>query len=112
VDIRYVDVHRVSAYLSKYLTKESANSLPKGIRRFSCSKGIVLWGRTTNPHGWFMCWLSLDYLRELARIVDNEQWEKEDEGVFGLRYFEGEYLGIAGWARYVRPMKIRQLDAA
>ncbi len=42
VDIRYVDIHRVSRYLSKYLTKELLLSAPKRSRRVTVSRGIRL----------------------------------------------------------------------
>ena len=42
VDIRFVDVHRVSRYLSKYLTKELILSAPLRSRRVTTSQGIRL----------------------------------------------------------------------
>ncbi len=36
VDIRFVDIHRISRYLSKYLTKELLLSAPKRSRRVRC----------------------------------------------------------------------------
>jgi hypothetical protein len=43
VDIRYVDVHRVSRYLSKYLTKELLMSAPLRTRRVPLSaKGVEI----------------------------------------------------------------------
>ena len=42
VDIRPVDIHRVSRYLSKYLTKELLMSAPKRSRRVTCSRSIKL----------------------------------------------------------------------
>jgi hypothetical protein len=48
VDIRYVDVHRVSAYLAVYLAGEKVmrtlELLPKRARIFTTSRSIVLWG--------------------------------------------------------------------
>jgi hypothetical protein len=43
VDVRWVDIHRVSSYLAKYVSKEFAQGLPKGVRRYSVSRGIKLW---------------------------------------------------------------------
>ena len=40
VDIRYVDVHRVSRYLSKYLTKELLMSASLRSRRVTTSRGM------------------------------------------------------------------------
>ncbi len=42
VDIRSVDVHRISHYLAKYLTKELLMSAPKRSRRVTCSRSIKL----------------------------------------------------------------------
>lgn len=42
VDIRFVDVHRVSRYLSKYLTKELLLSAPLRSRRVTTSQNIRL----------------------------------------------------------------------
>jgi hypothetical protein len=40
VDIRFVDLHRVSRYLAKYLTVDLLLSAPKGVRRVTCSWGL------------------------------------------------------------------------
>ena len=43
VNIKFVDVHRISAYLSKYLTKDLfLRQFPPGTRRFTSSRGIQL----------------------------------------------------------------------
>jgi hypothetical protein len=42
VNIKFVDVHRVARYLSKYLTKELLCSAPKRSRRITTSRGIQL----------------------------------------------------------------------
>jgi hypothetical protein len=62
VDIRFVDVHRVSAYLSKYLAKDSVLGLPPGVRRYSVSRGISL--RSTVKSGWSVEWRSLNFIQE------------------------------------------------
>ena len=95
VDIRWVDVHRVSAYLSKYLTDESLAHLPSGVRRFSCSKGIALWERKPKGPGWWLCKLSLDELRDHAKQPTDEAWQEEEQGVYGLVYFAAEPLAVA-----------------
>lgn len=44
VDIRQVDIHRVRAYLAKYLNKAwEQMEIPKGKRRFRTSRDIHLW---------------------------------------------------------------------
>jgi len=52
VDIRFVDLHRVSHYLSKYLTLDLLLSAPKGVRRVTCSRGIVLLEKSRNGQSW------------------------------------------------------------
>jgi hypothetical protein len=45
VDVRAVDLHRVSHYLNKYLTKQMLLSAPLWSRRVTASRGIVLLGK-------------------------------------------------------------------
>ncbi len=52
VDIRRVDIHRVSRYLSKYLTKEMLLAVPKGARRVTTSRGITLAPKKKPQTGW------------------------------------------------------------
>ncbi len=56
VDIRYVDVHRVSAYLAVYLAGEKVirtlELLPKRARIFTTSRSIVLWGKKQKGTWW------------------------------------------------------------
>jgi len=107
VDIRWVDVHRVSAYLSKYLTKRSLAEFPSGVRRFSCSKGIALWDRRPNKSGWWLCKLSIDELRDWAKEAADEVWHEEEKGVSVLAYFTAEQIKITEAFRYRPPMRIR-----
>jgi hypothetical protein len=55
VDIRFVDVHRVSAYLSVYLAGDKVQKtlelLPKRARIFTTARSIVLWGKKVKS-GW------------------------------------------------------------
>jgi hypothetical protein len=55
VDIRFVDVHRVSAYLAVYLAGEKVartlDLLPRRARIFTTARCIVLWGKK-KPSGW------------------------------------------------------------
>jgi hypothetical protein len=92
VDIRCVDVHRISAYLSKYLTSRCMTELPAGTRRFSCSRGIVLWARKADRSGWWLCALPIEELRALARNVTDERWEPEVCGLDTLEFFAAEFL--------------------
>lgn len=52
VDIRIVDVHRIHAYLAKYLTKEFMFSVPPGKKRISTSRDIRLFSKKKSE-GWF-----------------------------------------------------------
>jgi hypothetical protein len=52
VDIRYVDIHRISRYLSKYLTKELLMSAPRGCRRITTSRGIRILEKTPSQLVW------------------------------------------------------------
>jgi hypothetical protein len=95
VDIRYVDVHRVSAYLTVYLAGEKVAQtlelLPKRARIFTTSRSIVLWGKK-KTRGW---WLRKEELSALYDAVENPSNVKfeavEDLKPFGLEllsYFE------------------------
>jgi hypothetical protein len=55
VNIKHVDVHRVSHYLSKYLTKELLLSAPKRSRRITVSRGICLIEKRKPVDLWKFC---------------------------------------------------------
>jgi hypothetical protein len=52
VDIRSVDMHRVSHYLSKYLTKQMLMHAPKRARRVTTSNGIRLLEKQPSDFEW------------------------------------------------------------
>jgi hypothetical protein len=52
IDIRFVDVHRVSHYLSKYLTKDLLMSAPLRCRRVTTSRGIKLLEKVRTETVW------------------------------------------------------------
>ncbi len=54
VDIRYVDVHRVSHYLAKYLTKDLLMSAPAGSRRVTTARSIHLLEKNASLTVWVM----------------------------------------------------------
>jgi hypothetical protein len=62
VDIRFVDLHRVSHYLAKYLTVDLLLSAPKGVRRVTCSRGIVLLECGAKTHRWYLLKTTIFYL--------------------------------------------------
>jgi hypothetical protein len=51
VDIRLIDVHRIHAYVAKYLTKEFLLSVPAGKKRISTSRDIRLFQKHS-AKGW------------------------------------------------------------
>ena len=95
VDIRYVDVHRVSAYLSVYLAgdkvEHTLSLLPQRARIFTTSRNIVLWGKKP-ASGWKLRRMDITSLLEAAENPTNLRFEKvEDLKIFRLEllsYFE------------------------
>jgi len=78
VDIRFVDLHRVSRYLSKYLTVDLFLSAPKGVRRVTCSRGIVLLERSSKNHKWWFLRTSIFHLySRLFRVAMRQQYDTE-----------------------------------
>jgi hypothetical protein len=78
--ITYADVHRVAAYLSKYLTDESACDLPPGTRRFSTSRGLALFERTKAEGAWIMTRESIEFWHEHSAEVSAERHESGEDG--------------------------------
>jgi len=68
VDIRYVDVHRVSRYLSKYLTKELLMSAPLRSRRVTTSRGIKLLEKAPTETTWLLIKVPISRLIEVYAI--------------------------------------------
>lgn len=54
VDIRFVDMHRVSHYLSKYLTKQMLELAPPRARRVTTSRDIRLMEKQESEFVWIM----------------------------------------------------------
>ena len=80
VFIKFVDMHRVSRYLSKYLTKELLLSAPKRSRRVTVSRGISLFQKK-NPSGlWRLLRKSIGLI--FAELIpDLATVELDEEGV-------------------------------
>jgi hypothetical protein len=66
VDIRYVDVHRISRYLSKYLTKELLMSAPLRSRRVTTSRGIKMLEKTPTETIWTLVRVPISRLFEVC----------------------------------------------
>jgi hypothetical protein len=99
VDIRLVDIHRVTAYLSVYLTgdkvKHTLELLPKRARIFTTSRSIVLWGKK-KVSGWWLRRVGIETFYDAAPNPANVRFEPvEDLKPFGLEllgYFESPPL--------------------
>jgi hypothetical protein len=78
VDIRFVDVHRVSKYVSKYLTDELLFSAPAGTRRITCSRSIHLLRKLAKSHSWRFFKTTITHLYERFFVVsENPAWDGE-----------------------------------
>jgi len=99
VDIRFVDVHRVSAYLTPYLTGDKVlhtlELLPRRARIFTTARCIVLWGKK-KKRGWWLRREDLSVLYNAAENPTNVRFEPvEDLKPFALEllsYFESPPL--------------------
>ena len=79
VFIKYVDVHRIAPYLSKYLTKELLLSAPKRSRRVTVSRGISLFAKKVSS-GWQLLRWSIGTLFGVL-VPDLSSVELDEEGV-------------------------------
>lgn len=79
VDIRYVDVHRVSRYLSKYLTKELLMSAPLRSRRVTTSRGIRLLKQTPTETTWTLVKVPISRLFEVYGRAVSAVWFDQDQ---------------------------------
>jgi hypothetical protein len=68
VDIRVIDVHRVSRYLAKYLTKDLLMSAPLRCRRVTSSRGIKLFEKEPSEFKWELLRVSIYRLREMYAV--------------------------------------------
>src|SRR5581483_4024648 len=94
-DIRFVDLHRVAAYLSKYMAKEWLDDFPEKCRRITASRGIVLFGRSSTKRGWVLFRQSITWFRETARmrqLVVADEGHTEEDGARQLVRFVAD-----GW---------------
>lgn len=93
--IEYADVHRISAYLAKYVTDDSLRDLPAGTRRFSTSRGLALFERTHGEGGWILVRVPIEYWRAHALSVTAEEYKTEEDGARALASFVA--LRVAGF---------------
>jgi hypothetical protein len=95
VDIRFVDVHRVAAYLSKYLAGDKVEHtlrlLPRRARIFTTARCIVLWPKKEKS-GWRLRRADIGELFDRVENPSNVKFAAvEDLKAFGLEllsYFE------------------------
>jgi hypothetical protein len=95
VDIRYVDVHRVAAYLSKYLAGDKVEHtlrlLPRRARIFTTARSIVLWPKKEKS-GWRLRRVDIGELLDAVETPSNVKFTAvEDLKAFRLEllaYFE------------------------
>jgi hypothetical protein len=79
VDIRFVDIHRVAGYLSKYLTKELFVDFPRGKRRYSTSKDIKLVEKKDSS-GWILIKHPIEILFQRAQKILTGDINEDKEG--------------------------------
>jgi hypothetical protein len=84
VDIKFVDVHRISRYLSKYLTKELLLSAPPRSRRVTTSRGIHLIEKRVSEIPWRLLELSIFHLYSIHRA--KTRTEEFDENGLLFRF--------------------------
>ena len=81
VDIKFVDLHRVSRYLSKYLTKELLMSAPLRSRRVTTSRGIKLLEKTPTETKWVLIKVPISRLFEVFATDITEFSFDEDQSL-------------------------------
>lgn len=97
VDIRRVDMHRVSRYLSKYLTKEMILHAPKRARRVTCSQGLNLFEKSAKTHEWTVVPVSILRVFDVHRTVISKIETDADGYLFAFETFSdrfGQPVGI------------------
>lgn len=91
VDIRYVDVHRVSAYLATYLAGEKIRHtlalLPLRARIFTTSRGIQL-RKKVKKGNWWIVRRSISFLEFISKNPTLHRYEPLGPDVSSLVYFE------------------------
>lgn len=94
VDIRLVDLHRVSRYLSKYLTKEMLMDAPKKTRRVTTSRNISLNAKQASPY----CWVKINAtISELKRKYEKRCLDVEVDTDNEILSFLVKYGAPGGW---------------
>jgi hypothetical protein len=85
IDIRLVDLHRVSNYLGKYLTKQMLISAPKRSRRVTASRGIKLLRKPEKKtHLWTLLKTQMEVLFQRLEAVARDVWMDEENQIEGF----------------------------
>ena len=93
--IKYTDVHRVSAYIAKYLTKDLFAAVPSKKKRISTSRGIRLFEKR-EPLGWF---------RDSRSIAFHYQRNARLTGKVMSDLYEDE-LGLKSFSLFTMPFDV------
>jgi hypothetical protein len=82
VDIEHVDMHRISQYLSKYLTKEMLLLAPKRARRVTTSRNIKLNIKVSSEFTWRLIRVPIDLIyKTLITTANNAIYDVEGDVV-------------------------------
>jgi hypothetical protein len=106
--IESADLHRVAAYLAKYLTADSLRDLPPRTRRFSSSKGLALFDRSKGDGAWLLLKTTIEILRESALAVISEEFETEADGARSLAAFTADQVPSHLAERLSTPLERRR----
>ena len=80
VDIEHVDMHRISQYLSKYLTKEMLLLAPKRARRVTTSRNIKLNVKAASEFNWGLIHIPIDLIyKALITTANNVLYDIEGD---------------------------------
>jgi hypothetical protein len=78
VFIKYVDVHRIARYLSKYLTKELLLSAPKRSRRVTTSRSLRLIEKKESEVRWSLSRVPISFWYSyLISVVESVQLDQD-----------------------------------
>jgi len=66
--IQFVDLHRVAAYLSKYMSKGWLEEFPEGCRRITASRGLALFARSGDCGHWQLLRQPIDWLMKRSGL--------------------------------------------
>ena len=88
VDIRHVDMHRISHYLSKYLTKQMLMCAPKRARRVTTSKGIRLLEKQPSDYEWRMMRIPILRLFDIHQSRVTRLFPDADGYLFAFETFK------------------------